>query len=68
MIEKLKGNHQQLVDLEMSQHLQALGKVFSHMILWVLFPINDKATSVELNPFLHFLPWYWLSGRSTGKL
>ena len=26
VIEKLKGDHQQLADLEMSQHLQALGK------------------------------------------
>ena len=33
MIENLKGNHQQLADLEMSQHLQALGKVFHH-ITW----------------------------------
>ena len=30
VIEKLKGDHQQLADLEMSQHLQALGKVFHH--------------------------------------
>ena len=28
VIEKLKGDHQQLADLEMSRHLQALGKVF----------------------------------------
>ena len=27
----LKGDHQQLADLEMSQHLQALGKVFCHI-------------------------------------
>ena len=28
MIEKLKGDHQQLADLELSQHLQALATVF----------------------------------------
>ena len=31
MVEKLKGNHQQLADLELSQHLQALGTVFCHI-------------------------------------
>ena len=31
VIEKLKGDHQQLADLEMSQHLQALGKVLRHI-------------------------------------
>ena len=33
VIEKLNRDHQQLADLEMSQHLQALGKVFRH-IAW----------------------------------
>ena len=33
VIEKLKGDHQQLADLELSQHLQALGKVFCY-IAW----------------------------------
>ena len=33
VIGKLKGNPQQLADLEMSWHLQALGKVF-HNITW----------------------------------
>ena len=28
MIEELKGDHQQLADLELSQHLQALATVF----------------------------------------
>ena len=31
MIEKFKGDHQQLADLEMSQHLQVQGKVFHHI-------------------------------------
>ena len=31
MLEKLKGDHQQLADLELSQHLQALGTVFHHI-------------------------------------
>ena len=31
VIEELKGDHQQLADLELSQHLQALGKVFHHI-------------------------------------
>ena len=31
MIEKLKGDHQQLADLELSQHLQTLGTVFCHI-------------------------------------
>ena len=41
VIEKLKGDHQQLADLELSQHLQALGTVFRHIILetWESTPI-----------------------------
>ena len=31
VIEKLKGDHQQLADLEMSPNLQALGKVFCYI-------------------------------------
>ena len=31
VIEKLKGDHQQLADLELSQHLQTLGTVFCHI-------------------------------------
>ena len=31
MIGKLKGDLQKLADLEMSRHLQALGKVFHHI-------------------------------------
>ena len=41
VIQKPKGDHQQLADLEMSQHLQALGTVFRHIILetWESTPI-----------------------------
>ena len=36
MIGKLKGDPQQLADLEMSRHLQALGKVFHHITQEIL--------------------------------
>ena len=45
MIGKLKGNPQQLADLEMSQHLQALGKVFSHIAL--------ERTPIPLGNWVH---------------
>ena len=49
MIEKLKGDHQQqLAGVEMSQHLQALGKVFHHIAQETL-----KRTPVPLGNCVH---------------
>ena len=48
MIEKLKGDHQQLADLEISQHLQALGKVFHHLSRETL-----KRTPIPLGNWVH---------------
>ena len=48
MIEKLKGDHQQLADLEMSQHLQALGKVFHHIARETL-----ERTPIPLGNWVH---------------
>ena len=48
VIQKPKGDHQHLVDLEMSQHLQALGKVFCHIAqeTW-------KRTPIPLGNWVH---------------
>ena len=60
--------------LDVQQHLRKwVRMMLIQQILQVFFPINDKAASVELNPSLHFLPWFallpsLLSGCSTGKL
>ena len=48
MIKKLKGDHQQLADLEMSQHLQALGKVFHHITRETL-----ERTPIPLGNWVH---------------
>ena len=47
VIENLNRDHQQLADLEMSQHLQALEKVFHHIARETLertpIPLGDGA-------------------------
>ena len=48
MIGKLKGDPQQLADLEMSQHLQALGKVFHHIARETL-----ERTPIPLGNWVH---------------
>ena len=48
MIEKLKGDHQQLAALEMSQYFQALGKVFHH-ITWETL----ERTPIPLGNWVH---------------
>ena len=48
VIGKLKGNPQQLADLEMSQHLQALGKVFHHIARETL-----ERTPIPLGNWVH---------------
>ena len=46
--EKLKGDHQQLADLEMSQHLQALGEVFHQIARETL-----ERTPIPLGNWVH---------------
>ena len=48
VIEKLNRDHQQLADLEMSQHLQALGEVF-HQIA----PETLERTPIPLGNWVH---------------
>ena len=48
VIEKLKGDHQQLADLEMSQHLQALGEVFHQIARETL-----ERTPIPLGNWVH---------------
>ena len=48
MVENLKGNTRKLADLEMSQHLQALGKVFHH-IAWETL----ERTSIPFGNWVH---------------
>ena len=48
VILKLKGNPQQLTGLEMSRHLQALGKVFNHIARETL-----ERTSIPLSNWVH---------------
>ena len=48
MIGKLKGNPQQLADLAMSRHLQALGKVFLHIARETL-----ERTPIHLGNWVH---------------
>ena len=62
MIENLKGNPRKLADLEMSQHLQALGKVFHH-IAWETL----ERTSIPFGNWVHpYQPGDWY-GLQIGK-